>query len=175
MNVRSCSRTRRQNFPSSARVLASAGSTTLSECTVTQFFKKMKAGKIFDEVGEMSLERFFPGFTEDTQRQPVRYWVQQSTRCCPPSTPGSSHCTRIVDMIRDATAAGLLPEQPLLARLSALIESATAAVVGALGDAGRPTARLYLQKTAKAADESWQQTTQGYKRPNRHERKSARN
>ena len=35
-------RTRRQNLPSSAKALASAGSTTFSECTVTQPFKKKK-------------------------------------------------------------------------------------------------------------------------------------
>ena len=61
---------------------------------------------------------------------------------------------RILDMIRDATTAGILPEQPLLARLSALMESATAAFFDALDDdAERPTARLYLQKAAQAADE----------------------
>ena len=41
---------------------ASAELTTSSECMVAQFFKKKKASNIF-EVGQRSLERFFPGFT----------------------------------------------------------------------------------------------------------------
>ena len=68
MNVSSCVRTRRQNLPSSASVLASVESTTSSECTVTQFFKR-QAANIFDEVGQRSLERLLPGFTEDGLEQ----------------------------------------------------------------------------------------------------------
>ena len=59
-------------------------------------------------------------------------------------------------MIRGATTAGLFPQQSLLARLSALIDSATAAFL----DAERPTAGLCLQEAAQAADESLQQTIQ---------------
>ena len=72
---------------------------------------------------------------------------------------------RMLDMIRDATAGGLLPEQPLPARLSTLIEFVDTAFLDAFDDSERPTARVYLQKAAQAADESWQQPVQGYNSP----------
>ena len=68
-------------------------------------------------------------------------------------------------MIRGATSADLLPEQPLLAWLSALVESASVAFLDALDDAEKPTTRLYLQKAARAAEESWEQTVLGYSGP----------
>ena len=52
---------------------------------------------------------------------------------------------------------GLLPEQPLLARLSALIESATAAFLDALDDSEKPI--------CTGQPESWQQTVQGHNGP----------
>ena len=58
-------------------------------------------------------------------------------------------------MTRGATTAGLLPEQPLLAWLSAPIDSATAACLDARYGAERPTAALYLQQQPK------QQTKRG--------------
>ena len=45
MNEFSCVRTRRQNLPFSARVLASVEATTSSECTATQFFQRDKLQK----------------------------------------------------------------------------------------------------------------------------------
>ena len=68
-------------------------------------------------------------------------------------------------MIRGAAAAGLLPEQPLLARLDASVEAASAAFLGALDDSENPTAQVYLQKAAQAADEAWQQRVQGHNGP----------
>ena len=65
-------------------------------------------------------------------------------------------------MIQDAATAGLLPEQPLSARLDTVIEAATAAFLDALDNSEKPKARLYLQKAAQAADYSWQQTIQGH-------------
>ena len=45
VNAYSFVRSRRQNLPSSVRAVASAESTTFSECTVTQSFKKKKPPK----------------------------------------------------------------------------------------------------------------------------------
>ena len=56
-------------------------------------------------------------------------------------------------------------KQPLLARLDILIESATAAFLDDLDDSEKPTAKLYIQKPAQAADESWQRTAQGQNGP----------
>ena len=55
--------------------------------------------------------------------------------------------------------------QPLLVRLDTLIETATAAFFDALDDFEKPTAMLYLQKEAQAANDTWQQTIQGHNGP----------
>ena len=52
---------------------------------------------------------------------------------------------RILDMIRGAATAGLLPEQPLSARLDAQFEAASAAF---LDETENSTAQLYVQKAA---------------------------
>ena len=57
----------------------------------------------------------------------------------------------IPDMIRNAAPVGLLPEQPLLARLDAVVEPPSSAPLKTLG----------TKKAAQAADEAWQQTVQG--------------
>ena len=56
---------------------------------------------------------------------------------------------RILDMIRGATSAGVLPAQPLLVLLVA-----TAAFVDALDNSEKPMARLYQQEAAQAANDS---------------------
>ena len=123
------------------------------------------AAKIFDEVGERSLERLFPGFTGDSSEQAAhsahQVWVTKGPLMLPAGALIAAK-PRILDMIRGATTAGLLPEQPLLASMSAELKSATATFLDVFDDAERPTAWLYLQKAAQAADESWQQTVQGY-------------
>ena len=48
----------------------------------------------------------------------------------------------------------LLPKQPLVARLDAVIEAATASYLEALDGMEKATTRLYLHKAAQAADES---------------------
>ena len=64
-----------------------------------------EAAKIFDEVGQRSIDGLFPGFTEDGTEQaalrPIRYKTSVDA----------------LDMVRGGATAGLLPEQPLLARL----------------------------------------------------------
>ena len=61
-------------------------------------------------------------------------------------------------MIRDAVRAGLLPEQILEARLSEVVETATSTYLSALDNDEQATARLYVQKAAQAADETWEPT-----------------
>ena len=56
--------------------------------------------------------------------------------------------SRILVMIHGAATTGLLPEQPLLARLNTVIETATATFLDALDDWEKPTVGLYLQKAA---------------------------
>ena len=68
-------------------------------------------------------------------------------------------------MIQGAVTAGLLPEQPLLARLDTEIETATAAFLNALDNSEKPTARLHLQNAAQAADDSWPQAIQNHSGP----------
>ena len=63
---------------------------------------------------------------------------------------------RIRDMIRDATIAELLPEQPLVAGLDNLIEAASTAFLDALD--GRSLRRIFTcKKAAEVADEAWLQ------------------
>ena len=56
-------RTHRQNLPSSEKAWASAESTTSSELHGHTPFREEEAAQTF--VGQRSLERLFPGFTED--------------------------------------------------------------------------------------------------------------
>ena len=52
---------------------------------------------------------------------------------------------RVLDMIRSAATARLLPEQPLLEPLEAPVEAESDAFFGALvDDSENPTAQLYL-------------------------------
>ena len=64
-------------------------------------------------------------------------------------------------MIQDALTAGLVLQQPLEARLDAVIATATSTCLEALDEEDRATAELYVQKAAQAADEARQQTVGG--------------
>ena len=134
--------------------------------------QEKEAAKIF-EVGQRSLERLFPGLTEDGLEQATlgacqsgigykRARVVASTAHLGPLIAAK---TRFLDMIQDAATAGPIPKQPLLARLDALTEPATAVYLEALDGSETPTAQLYLQKATQAADESWQQTVLGHNGP----------
>ena len=72
---------------------------------------------------------------------------------------------RIRDMIRDAPIAGLLSEQPLVARLDDLVETGSAAFLDALDNSEKLPAHLLVQKTTLAAEEAWQHMIQGHKGP----------
>ena len=48
-----------------------------------------------------------------------------------------------------------------MTRLAAVVRAATTTYLEALDDEDKATAKLYIQKAAQAADESWQQTVQG--------------
>ena len=68
-------------------------------------------------------------------------------------------------MIGDAVLAGLLSEQLLETRLSEVTETAISTYLSALDNDEQATARLFIQKAAQAADESWQHTVSGQQGP----------
>ena len=76
-NAFSFARTRRRNLPSSERVWELAESTTSCEYTVT-ILQEQRAADIHDEVGQRSLERLFPGLTEDSVTQATLSKAQAS-------------------------------------------------------------------------------------------------
>ena len=78
---------------------------------------------------------------------------------------------RMLDMIRDAATAGILPDQPLLTRRSALIESGIVAFLDALDDADRPTAMMYLQRGSPGSGRVVAADNPRTQRPNHHEPK----
>ena len=126
---------------------------------VAKSFKKREAAQTF-EVGQRSFERLFPGFTEDSTKPALSagqsgIGYNKSIDVARPYL-GAVFATkpRILDMIRAAVTTELMPEQPLLARLDASFEAASAAFLGALDDSEKTTA---LQKAA-LAEETWQQT-----------------
>ena len=132
--------------------------------------QERQVAELFDEVNQRSLERLFPGFTEDSLEQATLSAGQsgiaykRARDVASPAHLGALTAARlrILDMIQDAATARLLPKQPFVARLAAIIEAATAAYLDALDGAEKPTAPLYLQNAPQAADESWQQTVQGH-------------
>ena len=107
------------------------------------------AAAVYDEIGKRSLERLFPGLTEDsmthaTLSEPIRNRVQECARHRWSCTPGSS---------------------PQEMRLSEVIDTATSTYLGALDNDEQATARLFIQKASQAADESWQNTVSGQQGP----------
>ena len=123
----------------------------------------------FDEVGQGSLERLFQGFTQDGAQQATLSAVQSRTGCKRPAyVARQAHQgalivarPRIRDMIRDATMARLLSEQPLVARLDDLVDDASADFLDTLDDSETPTAHVYLKNAAQAAEEAWKQIVHG--------------
>ena len=87
--------------------------------------QEKEAAKIFEEVGQRSLERLFPGFTEDSSEQATLSTSQSGIgqkRARDVARPAHLRAliaakSRILDMVRDATTPGLVPEQPLLSAL----------------------------------------------------------
>ena len=95
--------------------------------------------------------------------EPIWNWVQESARHRSPALIAAK--PRVQGMIRDAVLAGLFPEQLLETRLSEAIETATSTCLSALDNDEQAAARLFIQKAAQAADESWQQTVLGQQGP----------
>ena len=118
----------------------------------------------------------FPALLRTVPNKPISYFVAEERDVARPAHLGALIAAkpRILDMIRGATTAGLLPEQPLLARLSAPIESATAAFLDVVDDAERYTSRLYLQKASPSSGRVVVADNTRIQRPNRHEPNSAR-
>ena len=114
--------------------------------------QEQRATEIYDEVGQRSLERLFPGLTEDSMTQATLSAAQSGTGykrerdIAAPAHLGALTAAkpRIQAMIQDAVTAGLLPKQPLVTRLATVIETATTTYLETLGD--QATAKLYFQK-----------------------------
>ena len=141
MNASSCARTHRENLPSSARVLASAELTTFSECMVTHFFKRENSLKLGKGHSRDSFQEIQRTDSNKPHSAPAKQVLVTS-----PAHLGALIAAklRILDMIQDAATARLIPKQPLVARLDAIIGAATVVNLDALGDSEKPTARLYL-------------------------------
>ena len=105
------------------------------------------AGKTF-EVGQRSRERLFPGFTEDSTEQ-AAFSHNARLAHLGPLIAAKPH---ILDVVRGAATAGLLSEQPLLARLDTQLRRLPPPSSTPFDDSENPTAQLYLQKEAQAAD-----------------------
>ena len=135
--------------------------------------QEKRAAENFDEVGQRSLERLFQGFTEDSMEQATLSAGQsgigykRARDSVGPAHLGALIAAkpRILEMIQDAATAGLLPKQPTVTRLDAVIEAATAAYLAALDGVENVTALPYIRKAAQAADEAWQQTVQRHNGP----------
>ena len=90
----------------------------------TILYEEEEAANTFHEVGQRSLERLFPGFTEDSSEQAALRAGQsgigykRSVNAARPAHPGAFVAAkpRILDMIRGAATAGLQPEESLSAR-----------------------------------------------------------
>ena len=109
--------------------------------------QEKQAAEIYDEVGQRrSLERLFPGFTEDRSE----HGTLSAGHAGPAAKP------RILAVRQDVIMAGLLPKQPLETRLAAVIETASTHLE-ALHDEDRATVKLCIQKAAQAADEGSKQ------------------
>ena len=72
-------------------------------------------------------------------------------------------------MIRGAATAVLLPAEPLVARLDALVQVASAAFLAALDDSDNPTARLYLERGSPSSRRGVAANSAGTQRPKNHE------
>ena len=112
------------------RILRVHGHTILQE---------QSAAAVYDEIGQRSLERLFPGLTEDSMTQATLSAGQsgigykRARDIAAPAHLGALKAAklRIHAMIRDAVWAGLLPEHPLETRLAAVIETATSTYLSA--------------------------------------------
>ena len=136
MNVSGCGRTRTHSFALLRESLGVSRTNHILRVSGHTILQEKRAAEIFDEVGQRSLERLFPGFAED--RLGASHVSAPASRVlgtrgrrgrCRPRTLWSTHCSQIadfLDMIQDAATAGLIPKQPLVARLDAKIEAATA-------------------------------------------------
>ena len=92
-----------------------------------------RPAEIYDEVGQGSLERLFPGFTEDSMTQATlnagqsRIGDKRARDIAAPAHLGAIIAAkpRIQALIQDAVTAGLLPKRPSGTRLAAILETAT--------------------------------------------------
>ena len=121
------------------------------------------------EVGQRSLERLFPGITDDSSEQATLSASQSGTgykRARDVARPAHlvaliAAKRKILDMIHGAATAGLLPELSWCAWILELRRPPPPSS-SPLTTPEKPTARRYQQKAAQAAVDSRQQTIQGH-------------
>ena len=135
--------------------------------------EEQKVAAVHDKIGQRSLERLFPGLTEDSMTQATLSAGQsgigfkRARDIAAPAHLGGLIAAKpcIQAMIRDAVWAGHLPEHLLETRLTAVIETATSTHLSALDDEDQATAKLYVQKAAQAGDEAWRTDRASQTRP----------
>ena len=118
-----------------------------------------KAPKNF-QVGQGSLQRLFPGFTEDSAQQATFTAGQSGTGCersvniARPAHLGAGVPVRprIKDMIWDATTLRLVAAQSILTRLDDLVEIASEG----------HSARVLAKKAAQVANTAWKEIQHGH-------------
>ena len=126
--------------------------------------QEKRAAEIYDGVGQRSPESSSQDSRRTAWYRPRSAQASPCKRARGSGTPGAliAATPRIQAMIQDAVTAGVLL---LEARLDAVIATATSTYLEALDDEDRITAKLYVQKAAPAADETWQQTVDGHTGP----------
>ena len=120
-----------------------------------KILEEQRAAAVYDEMGQRSLERLFPGLTEDSTTQATPSAGQSGSGfkrardIAAPAHLGALIAAkpRIQGMIRDAVQA-----DPRNASLSEVIETATSTCLSALDNDEEATAKLYVQKAAQAAN-----------------------
>ena len=175
-NVFNSARTRRRSSPSSERVWESALSTISGGFPATKSCRNRGAAEVHDEVGQRSLERLFPGLTEDSMTQATLSAGQsgigfKGAR----DVAAPAHLKALIaakprmqEMIQDAVWAGLLPQQILEARLSEVIETATSTCLSALDNDEQATAKLHVQSSGRSlAANNWRKAGARRYKPDR--------
>ena len=128
--------------------------------------EEQSADGAYDEIGQRSLERLFPGLTEDSTTQATLRAGQPgigfkgARDISAPAHLGPLIAAKarhpLYDPRLQSGRAFCLSRS--WRRLSKVVETATSTYLSALGQRRQATARLYVQKAAQAADETWEPT-----------------
>ena len=169
-----CVRIRKQNLPFSVRVLASAESITSPECMVARFSIEKRPPKPLKKLGKghsKGSSQFSPRTARSKPRSAPANQVLGSKRSGDVARPPHLGALiaakpRILDTIRGAATAILLPEQPLLRSWTHKLRLPPPSSSTTLTTLRNPPLNCTCKrKTAQAADEAWQQPVQGHNGP----------